>query len=146
MGGIASLLILPIAFLVLANWRPEWDPAVMALQFHFWVVSGAALMAGGLAAVVIASARSLRQTQALFVALGFMALAIIFSAHGLTTWPGNYEHHEDRAAATQVADDGSVWTVDEADAGEKQEKYADHDPSGTVVSAWLSLAAAALFV
>jgi len=115
-AATGTLLLASPLWLVVAQWRPQWDPAVMAQTQHFWVVSGAALMASGLAAVVIASARSLRHTQALFVALGFLALSAIFSAHGLTTWPG------------------------------KQSHVHPYDPSGTVVSAWLSLAAAALFI
>lgn len=114
-GAMGLLVLVQPALLLLLRWRPEWDPRLTAPTFHFWAVSGATLMAAALAVVVLVSARSLRQGPALFVALGFAALAIVFSAHGLTTWPSKY--HE-----------------------------AHPDFSGTLVSAWLSLAAASLFI
>lgn len=153
-AATAILLLAPLLCLLVATWRPEWDPAMMAVELHFWVVSGASLMAGGLAAVVIAAARSLRQSQTLFVALGFLALAVIFSAHGLTTWPGRYE--PTHQAATSAALDIAATVADDYGYGYGLDSYGSYgtsvarstgpDGSGTAVSAWLSLAAAALFV
>src|SRR3972149_5120769 len=46
-AAAGALLLASPLWLVVAQWRPQWDPAVMAQTQHFWVVSGAALMASG---------------------------------------------------------------------------------------------------
>ena len=58
-----------------------------APAFHFWVVSATSLFAAIACAVVIGSARSLRETRLLFLALAFVSIAGVFAVHGLMT-PG----------------------------------------------------------
>jgi HD-GYP domain-containing protein (c-di-GMP phosphodiesterase class II) len=89
---IGGVLLAPLAALALFHARPGLDPVLRAPAFHFWVVSGTALAAAIASAVVIASARSLRETRLLFLALAFAAIAGIFSVHGLVT-PGFLVDH-----------------------------------------------------
>ncbi len=79
--------VAPLGFLALAQAAPAADPLIMAPGFHFWVVSGTALAAAVACAVIIASARSLRATRLLFLALAFASIAGVFAVHGLMT-PG----------------------------------------------------------
>ncbi|TAK70956.1 MAG: HD domain-containing protein [Dehalococcoidia bacterium] len=66
---------------------PGWDAAIVANDEHFWIVGGTSLAALLACTVVVASARSLRETRLLFLALAFVSIAGIFSVHGLMT-PG----------------------------------------------------------
>ena len=61
----------------------EWGTA----SFHFYVVTAASFLAAGACGVLVLSARSIRETRILFLALSFFALSMIFAVHGLTT-PG----------------------------------------------------------
>jgi HD-GYP domain-containing protein (c-di-GMP phosphodiesterase class II) len=70
---------------------PEDDPTLMWRPFHFWAVSGIALFSALACAVLVASGRTLRETRMLFLALAFLAIAGIFSVHGLMT-PGHIAH------------------------------------------------------
>ena len=81
------LLAAPLVALAVFHARPADDPLLRAPAFHFWVVSMTALAAAGAGAVVIASARTLRETRLLFLALAFVSIAGVFSVHGLMT-PG----------------------------------------------------------
>lgn len=87
MGLLLSLVVPTVALAVLVA-SPEADKAWMAPTFHFYIVSVASLMAAFISTVLVLSARSIRQTRILFLALCFMALGAIFSIHGLTT-PGH---------------------------------------------------------
>ena len=82
-------LIAPAAVLgaLLAIPELEW----YASEFHFYIVSAASLLAAILCGILVLSARSIRETRILFLALSFMALASIFAVHGLTT-PGHFYH------------------------------------------------------
>jgi len=84
---IAAVFAAPLVALAVFRQRPDDDPLLMAPEFHFWVVSGTSLAAAFAGAVVIASARSLRETRLLFLALAFVSIAGVFSVHGLMT-PG----------------------------------------------------------
>lgn len=84
--GLAAFAA-PLGFLALARVAPDIDPLIMAPGFHFWVVSGTALAAAIACIVIIASARSLRETRLLFLALAFACIAGVFAVHGLMT-PG----------------------------------------------------------
>ncbi|OGO53213.1 MAG: hypothetical protein A2148_01720 [Chloroflexi bacterium RBG_16_68_14] len=81
------MLALPPAVVALLLRVPRLDPAWNQNTFHFYTVSGTALLAAGACAVLVASARSLRETRLLFLALAFLSIAAIFAVHGLTT-PG----------------------------------------------------------
>jgi HD-GYP domain-containing protein (c-di-GMP phosphodiesterase class II) len=96
MGGPSSLflrsaalaaLAAPLVFLGLARLWPAIDPAIMAPEFHFYVVSGTAVAAAVACAVVIASGRTVRETRLLFLGLSFFVIAGVFSVHGIAT-PG----------------------------------------------------------
>jgi HD-GYP domain-containing protein (c-di-GMP phosphodiesterase class II) len=86
-AAVALLLSpsLALAFFVIV---PERDPLAMEFGLHFWSVSGTALAAAIASVVVIVSAPSLRETRLLFLALAFVAIAGVFSVHGLMT-PGH---------------------------------------------------------
>jgi hypothetical protein len=71
---------------------PSLDESWGTSQFHFRVVSAASLLAASACFVLIASARSIRQTRIMFLALSFFSLCMIFSVHGLTT-PGHIFDH-----------------------------------------------------
>jgi HD-GYP domain-containing protein (c-di-GMP phosphodiesterase class II) len=75
---------------------------VMHFKLHFWVVGGTSIAAAVACAIIVASARSLRETRLLFLALAFVSIAGIFSVHGLLT-PGVLE--DDLYASVPV----SAW-------------------------------------
>ena len=85
-------LAAPLTLLALFLAFPETDKLWNSSNFHFYVVSAASLLAAGTCAVLVASARSIRETRILFLALSFFSLGMIFSVHGLTT-PGHLIHH-----------------------------------------------------
>jgi HD-GYP domain-containing protein (c-di-GMP phosphodiesterase class II) len=88
--GVAALLA-PMAALAVLYENPDLDPIWHDTGFHFWVVGVTALAAAIAACVVILSAKTLRETRLLFLALAFVCIAGIFSVHGLLT-PGYIEH------------------------------------------------------
>jgi HD-GYP domain-containing protein (c-di-GMP phosphodiesterase class II) len=71
---------------------PANDPLVMEPTFHFYIVSAACLLSAAISLALVISARSIRETRVLFLALCFFSLALIFSIHGITT-PGHLYHH-----------------------------------------------------
>jgi len=83
----AAALVAPLVMFVVVMAFPAWDPQIMARDFHFYVVSLTALAAAVACAALIASASTLRHTRLLFLAVGFFAIAGVFSVHGLAT-PG----------------------------------------------------------
>ena len=90
---IAALsLAVPLAVVVALLWLPGLDRPWMARPFHFYSVSVACFMAAAICGALVLSARSIRETRILFLALCFMSLGLIFSLHGLTT-PGHIYHH-----------------------------------------------------
>ncbi|HUF52586.1 MAG TPA: HD domain-containing phosphohydrolase [Dehalococcoidia bacterium] len=66
---------------------PSLDKQWGTFSFHFYVVSAACLMSAFACLILVLSARSMRETRILFLALSFFALGMFFSIHGLTT-PG----------------------------------------------------------
>jgi HD-GYP domain-containing protein (c-di-GMP phosphodiesterase class II) len=84
--GLAALFS-PMGALALFLAAPSLDPTIMRFDLHFWAVGATALAAGIACALLVASARSLRETRLLFLALAFVTVAGIFSVHGLMT-PG----------------------------------------------------------
>src|SRR3990170_4482457 len=81
-------LIAPAAILGVLLASPGLDAVWMAPAFHFYVVSGASIMAAVICALLIQAVRSVRETRIMYLALSFMALGTLFSVHGLTT-PGH---------------------------------------------------------
>ena len=84
-------LAMPLLLLALLLAAPGLDKSWRTSNFHFYVVSAASLLAAGTCVVLVISARSIRQTRILFLALSFFSLATIFSVHGLAT-PGHLIH------------------------------------------------------
>jgi HD-GYP domain-containing protein (c-di-GMP phosphodiesterase class II) len=82
------VLAMPVALFLYLLAQPASDETWGTLSGHFWVVSGTAIAAAVACAVVIGTARSLRETRAIFLGLAFMSIAAIFSVHGLLT-PGH---------------------------------------------------------
>ena len=82
-GSLAVPMILLIALLVIPGFDKPWGSS----SFHFYVVSAASLLAAFTCLILVLSARSLRETRILFLALSFFALGMVFAVHGLQT-PG----------------------------------------------------------
>jgi HD-GYP domain-containing protein (c-di-GMP phosphodiesterase class II) len=89
---VAGALALPIVAILILNQAPSLDVLWMQPKFHFYVVSGTALAAAVICAVLVTSARALRETRLVFLVLAFLSIAAIFATHGLMT-PG-FIHHE----------------------------------------------------
>lgn len=84
----AVALAVPLLALIgLLHVFPEADRLWINADFHFWAVSAASLMSALACLVLILSARTMRETRIMFLALAFFALAMFFSVHGLAT-PG----------------------------------------------------------
>jgi HD-GYP domain-containing protein (c-di-GMP phosphodiesterase class II) len=85
--AVGSLSLPILAYFYLAIVAPARDRVVMVPMEHFYIVSAAALTAMALAALVgVGSVRS-GEPRTYLVAAGFLAVAGVFSVHGLTT-PG----------------------------------------------------------
>jgi HD-GYP domain-containing protein (c-di-GMP phosphodiesterase class II) len=80
-------LAVPLVLLAYLLAVPSSDHLWRATSFHFWVTSGACLLAALACAILILSARSMRETRVQFLALAFFTLGMLFSIHGLGT-PG----------------------------------------------------------
>ncbi|HEY5639686.1 MAG TPA: HD-GYP domain-containing protein [Dehalococcoidia bacterium] len=82
-GSLAAPMILFVALVAIPGLDEPWG----SFSFHFYIVSAASLLAAFTCLILVLSARSLRETRILFLALSFFALGMIFSIHGLQT-PG----------------------------------------------------------
>jgi len=80
-------LAAPLALFAFLMASPAVDAPWGTQSFHFWVVSAASLLAAAACMMLILSARSMRETRILFLALAFFTLGMFFSVHGLGT-PG----------------------------------------------------------
>lgn len=83
LGSLAAPMVLFVALLAIPGFDKSWGSS----SFHFYIVSGASLLAAFACLILVLSARSLRETRILFLALSFFALGMIFAIHGLQT-PG----------------------------------------------------------
>ncbi len=84
---VTALLLAPLALFFVLRHNPSLDRSYRIPVEHFYVVSATSLAALTLAIIVgIASVRS-RAPRTFLVAAGFLAIAGIFSVHGLST-PG----------------------------------------------------------
>src|SRR5688500_20376842 len=63
------------------------DPTWRGAQFHFLIVSLTSFVALTMAIVMVVAAGQIKDARVVFLALGFLGIAGIFSVHGLTT-PG----------------------------------------------------------
>ena len=78
---------IPFAAFLAMRSVPGWDPVAMEPAGHFWIVSAAALLSGCIGTALALSVQSVRSTRTVYLALGFIAVALIFATHGLGT-PG----------------------------------------------------------
>ncbi|MEO8456455.1 MAG: HD-GYP domain-containing protein [Chloroflexota bacterium] len=81
------LLALPLVVLGFFLAVPAQDHFFINANFHFWVVSVASLLSAFACLLLIISARTMRETRIMFLALSFFALAMLFAVHGIAT-PG----------------------------------------------------------
>lgn len=99
--AIAALFAPSVALILMRQFPDALDPLWMWPNFHFWS-SGVTALAGAVACVVvIAAARTLRQTRLLFLTLAFVCIGGIFSVHGLLT-PGVIKHDFHAALAVSA--------------------------------------------
>lgn len=84
LGLSTSLPLLAYLYLRL---NPELDRTLQAATGHFYIVSSAALLAGGVAVIIGVAGTRVRNIQVTFVTMAFISLALVFSLHGLAT-PG----------------------------------------------------------
>ena len=84
---LAAVVLSPGLAFVLMHQVPGWDPAFREPERHFWVVSAATLLSGCIGTALALSVESVRSSRTVYLALGFIALALIFATHGLGT-PG----------------------------------------------------------
>lgn len=82
-----AALALPMVLFAYLLLVPSVDHRWGTNSFHFWVVSAASLLSALACAILILSARSMRETRVQFLALSFFTLGMLFSIHGLGT-PG----------------------------------------------------------
>lgn len=78
------------------------------MSMHFYVVSGTAIAAALASVLIIGLTRSLRETRLLFLGLGFLSIAGIFSVHGLLT-PGHI--HDDFYASLPFSSWFSIFVA-----------------------------------
>ncbi len=83
----AVALAIPLAMFVALLWIPGLDKSWGTSSFHFYVVSAATLLSAAACLILIVSARTIRETRIMFLALAYFALAVFFAVHGLGT-PG----------------------------------------------------------
>ena len=82
-----ALVGAPAVAFVLMHHVSGWDPMFVAPTQHFYIVSAATLLSGAIGTAVALSVSSVRSTRTVYLALGFIAIALIFATHGLGT-PG----------------------------------------------------------
>jgi HD-GYP domain-containing protein (c-di-GMP phosphodiesterase class II) len=141
-GAIA--LLLPIASFVALRALPGADGAWINTTFHFWAVGGTALASAVACAVILLSARTLRETRLLFLALAFLSIAGIFAVHGLMT-PGfiKHEFHESLAVSAwfSVIAGAAFVALSAVDLPDRAERFVQR--AGAVIAAWGVVAIAA---
>jgi HD-GYP domain-containing protein (c-di-GMP phosphodiesterase class II) len=82
-----TVLGVPLVAYLLFSRFPEWNPVVGSGTPHFFIVSAVAGTALALALAVMWAARHLPDARTFFLAMGFLAMAGIFVAHGAATGP-----------------------------------------------------------
>ena len=84
---IAAAFLLPLAAFTLLIKEPSTDLTLGSGTSHFYVVTLVAALALILAVAVIIASRRVPDPRTFFLAMGFVAMATIFFAHGLGTSP-----------------------------------------------------------
>lgn len=85
--AFCGLVAAPALAFFLMHQVPGWDPMFVAPKQHFYIVSAATLLSGAIGTALALSVSSVRSTRTVYLALGFIAVALIFATHGLGT-PG----------------------------------------------------------
>lgn len=85
--AFCALVGAPAVAFLLMHQVPGWDPMFVAPKQHFYIVSAATLLSGAIGTALALSVSSVRSTRTVYLALGFIAVALIFATHGLGT-PG----------------------------------------------------------
>jgi HD-GYP domain-containing protein (c-di-GMP phosphodiesterase class II) len=102
-AGLATLLLVsPLIVFATLSQTDSWNATVRAPAAHFYVVSATTLVAACISVALMVSVQSVRTTRNLFLALGFLALAMIFATHGLST-PGFIVSAKERPYAVIVS-------------------------------------------
>lgn len=84
----AAVLAAPLAALVvMLRVGGALDPVWAAPHEHFYIVSTCTLLSAVIGTSLALSVRSVRTTRTVFLALGFIGVAMVFATHGLST-PG----------------------------------------------------------
>jgi len=131
----------PTFILALTRSAPErTDPVWMWFDLHFWA-SGVTALASALACIlIIAAAKTLRETRLLFLILAFLCIGGIFSVHGLLT-PGVIKHEFHYAIAVSawasVLAGGVFAALSAAKLPDKVDRAIGR--AGMVVFAWVTL-------
>lgn len=84
---ILAAVALPMALFLYLRLNVAADPLYPAPHGHFYIVSGAALLAAVLAIIVGVAGARLRNISVTFLSMAFSSLALVFLLHGLAT-PG----------------------------------------------------------
>lgn len=83
----ALLAVAPLLVLFLLVQGVLNDPVLMGADFHFLVVTMTSFIALIMAVLMVVAAGQIRDARVVYLALGFLGIAGIFSVHGLST-PG----------------------------------------------------------
>ncbi|MEO8539147.1 MAG: HD-GYP domain-containing protein [bacterium] len=82
-----AFIVAPLVAFFLMHQVSGWDPLFVQPRGHFYIVSAATLLSGAIGTALALSVQSVRSTRTVYLALGFIAIALIFATHGLGT-PG----------------------------------------------------------
>lgn len=92
MLGIALILAVPLPVFYYMISHPQNDLVLGDPESHFYIVSMVTVLSMLLAAAVLWASRTLPDPRTWFLAMGFLAMATIFLAHGLGTSPLFHQH------------------------------------------------------
>jgi HD-GYP domain-containing protein (c-di-GMP phosphodiesterase class II) len=145
LGG--AVLLAPMAALAVLYENPGLDLLWHQDAVHFWVVGVTALAAAIAACVVILSAKTLRETRLLFLALAFVCIAGIFSVHGLLT-PGYIAHEFYSSVAVSswasIAAAAVFIALSAAELPRPVERFVHR--AGLLIFAWVTVGIAAYLI
>ena len=140
---ICVALAAPLALLVLLLTVPTLDLRLHAPTGHFFIVSVATLASALIGLLLLIWVDSIRSTQTVFLGLGFVAVAVIFATHGLST-PGFI------VGGAMAAPEGAseLGGYDYGYAAPAAETAVDdhQEPFAVIVSAGLSQLVGAMFI
>lgn len=86
-GIVGIALAAPLALFAGMERSARLNPVWAEPTLHFWIVSACTVLSACIGTALALSVQSVRTTRTVFLALGFVAVAMIFATHGLST-PG----------------------------------------------------------